>query len=345
VEAANRLAETLRVKLLAGEESQIQKKPTESTDAYLLYLKGRLYWNERTREGTEKAIRYFESAIEADPTYSSAYSGLADCYLTEGQRGWMHPRLAAKKAKALAMKALRADEHSAEAHATLAMALTHARDFRKAELELAQAIELKPSYATAHQWRGILLHLMDNQEAAYEACKRALDLDPFSLVIGTNLATYLTILGRFEDAQSEFKRLLKLYPTSPELHHFVAICYLHNSMLEQAIREEREAVKLSNHDPKTECDLAFVLGVAGKREEALGLLAELRKPPKQSRVRPAFLAFALLAVGKEEDAFDLLERAHDEDDVWVLHFRVDPWYARYRRGKRWLALKRNLDMK
>ena len=344
-EIAIQVADALKVRLMISERSDIERASTSSTKAYTLYLKGRYYWNERTREGIEKATKYFEEAIELDPRSSLVYSGLSDCYLIRSDRGWMHAREAVDRAIVLAAKALEFDDRSAEGHASLALALTYRGDFRPGETEIVRAIELKPSYATAHQRYGLILHLMDRQGEAYERCRQALDLDPFSLAIGMNLANYLSILGRPEEALVEYRRLLELYPNSPDLHHWLGVYHLYNSMPEEAIAEEKKAVGLSRGDMKAKCDLAFAYGFSGKKKQALEILAELQRLPVGVSVPSAFMAFALLAVGQNKEAFDLLNQATEDCDPWVFHFKVDPWYAKFRKGSRWVELSKKLRPK
>lgn len=340
---AQNVSETLQVQLLPRDKEDIERKPPGSPEAYILYLKGRYYWNERTEEATKNAINYFQEAMKLEPGYALAYSGLADCYVTSADRGWMRPREAVAKSKAFALKAVELEDRSAEAHASLAIALTDDWDLHSGEIEVARAIELKPSYATAHQWHGIIMHLMDRQEEAYNKANRARELDPLSLAIGMNLGGFLFILGRFDEAVREFNRLLNLYPNSPELHHALGVGYLYSSMGEEAIKEERKAVELSKGAPRWKCTLAFACGLSGKKDEAREILGELARYPKNTRIPPVDRASALLAIGQEDEAFDLLDQAYEDRDIWLLHFRVDPWYKQFHSGPRWANLARKID--
>src|SRR5205807_1172664 len=153
---AREITGNLRLKLSGPEQSRVVKHYTENPEAYQLYLKGRFYWNRRTEDGARKAIEYFQSAIEKDPTYALAYTGLADCYSVLGTSynvASLSPSEAIPKAKAAAMKALEMDDTLAEAHTSLAyIRLNYDWDWAGAEREFKRAIELDPNYANAHHW-------------------------------------------------------------------------------------------------------------------------------------------------------------------------------------------------
>ncbi|MBA7667552.1 hypothetical protein ES703_75646 [subsurface metagenome] len=155
---AQKIVKALKIELLDEKETQIVIRYTENTEAYQLYLKGRYFWNNRTEDGFTKAIDYLEQAIEKDPSYALAYAGLADCYNTLGNYGYLMPKEAYPKAKEAAQKALSIDNMLAEAHTSLAFALmAYDWDWEGAEREFKKAIELNPGYATGHQWYAIYL--------------------------------------------------------------------------------------------------------------------------------------------------------------------------------------------
>jgi tetratricopeptide (TPR) repeat protein len=185
-EIARAVSQTLRLRLSGEDVARMTKRYTEDTEAYRAYLKGRYYWNKRTEEGYSKAIQYFEEAIEIDPTYALAYSGLADSYSILGMY-FLPPGEAFPKARAAAMKALEIDDTLAEAHASLAYATTfHFWDFSEAEKEYQRSIELNPAYALAHHWYGDYLSAIGRHDEAIAESRRALELDPLSLVVNAS---------------------------------------------------------------------------------------------------------------------------------------------------------------
>src|ERR1700686_4536874 len=152
-EIANEIFEKLRLKLNVKQKKQLAKRYTVNPEAYQLYLKGRYFWNKRTKDGLEKGIEYFKQAIEKDPGYALPYTGLADCYHLLTTLGVVSPRESMPKAKAAAMKALEIDATLAETHASLAhLKSSYEWDWVGAEREFKRAIELNPTYATAHHW-------------------------------------------------------------------------------------------------------------------------------------------------------------------------------------------------
>ena len=199
-DVAKRVAEVLRVKILTPEKERIEKRPTESTSAYALYLKGRYLWNTRTLDDLKKARGYFQDAVREDPGFALGYAGEADCCTLLRCNYRIDAQANLARAKALAARALELDPDLAEAHTTIADNLADEGDFRKAEEEFKRAIELKPSYATARQWYAITLLRLRRWGEALEQMERAEELDPLSPIIAINHAETLICLGRNEDA-------------------------------------------------------------------------------------------------------------------------------------------------
>src|SRR4029453_12723016 len=193
-EIAKTIADTLQAKLSGSEQQAIAARPTENTEAHQLYLKGRFFWNKRTGKDLKKSIDYFEQAIAADPKYGLAYAGLADGYVLLPGYTAGTPREYYPKARTAAKKALELDDTLAEAHTTLAMAIWNFDfDFAQANKEFQRAIELNPNYPTPHQQYGNnTLSALGRFDDAISEGKRALELDPLSSVINSDLgADYL----------------------------------------------------------------------------------------------------------------------------------------------------------
>ncbi|NIN92937.1 protein kinase, partial [bacterium] len=186
-EIAEKIAEALKIELSPEEKKQIQKNPTENLEAYNLYLKGRWFWNIRTEEGIEEAIKYFTDACEEDAHYALAYAGLADCYTMASSYGYKPPKEVMPKAKSAVVKALEIDETLSEAHASLAfIKLFYEWDKYNAKIEFERAIQLNPNYGTAHQWYANCLTVFGRHDEAIAEAKRARALDPLSPIINRN---------------------------------------------------------------------------------------------------------------------------------------------------------------
>ena len=246
-DVAKRVAEALQVRLIASEKRNIEKKGSESTEAYTLYLKGRNYVSERTRQGFERAMKYFEEALKRDPNYASAYAGLSDCYHLMENWGFMHPNIAWPKSKGYASKALSIDDALAEAHTSMAMALAISDwNWTGAEKEYMKALSLNPSYVTAHHWYAV--HLLVAQKRWDEAIRQmneARNLDPFSAVIAANLGRVLFVSGREGEGMKEYRTALEIDSNFAYAHLLMGVALVRNSLITEGTREIEGAITLS----------------------------------------------------------------------------------------------------
>ena len=202
-QVARSIAEQVRIKLNPIEQTQLNRPKAANAEAYEAYLKGRFFWNKRTADGLKKAIDYFNQAIKMDPVYAKAYSGLADSYALMGdwEYGVLAPAEAFPKAKAAATKALELDNTLGEAHTSLAFVLDLFEwDWKAAEKEYKKAIELSPSYATAHQWYAWHLIVLGRNGEAITEMRKAESLDPLSLIISADMADVLLVARRYDQS-------------------------------------------------------------------------------------------------------------------------------------------------
>jgi TolB-like protein len=221
---AKQVAEALRVRILSPEKERIEKKPTESTEAYTLYLKGRYYWSKRGAENVKKASEYFELAVHEDPSFALGYVGLADCYLILKDWGFdMEANL--EKARNMVARALELDPGLAEAHTTKGLMLRDEHNLRLAEKEFRDAIELKPSYATAHQWYFLLLLCQLRWDEALNQIEKAVELDPLSPVINYNHGIYYYARRDYGRAIELFRKVTALDPSYPPVHVLMISVY------------------------------------------------------------------------------------------------------------------------
>ncbi len=326
-EIAEQVAQGPKVQLVSKE--RLGAHSTGSPEAYNLYLKGRFYWNERTEEGTKKAVRYFEEALRADSNFAKAYTGLADCYLILSDYGWMVPAKAGELAKENASKALAIDSSLAEAHASLGLAhVNHGWDFVQGERELKRAIQLNPNYAAAYHWYSVLLNFQKRYEDALPMVRQALSLDPFSMVLKQSLGVTLLGLGHYEEALGMFRNVENENPKLPSVHYWLSIVNSALSKGADAIVEAKREVEADNSDPSAMLDLAFACSEAGDKEEAARILEEvLRK--SDVYFSPCSAGLVLLSLGREDEGARWLERAVEERDSALLYFRSNPAYRKY----------------
>ncbi len=342
-EIARKVAEALRVRMSPSVTMHLKRAPTKNTEAYTSYLKGRQYWRERTKDGNDLAVRHFNEAIDLDPDFALAYAGLADCYHIYSNYGWWMPRRAQLKTKKNALKAIQLDPSIAEPHASLAtVKATHEHDWDGAEAELRRAIELNPSYALAHQWYSLQLWYRGRFEESYEQIKIASLLDPLSRLIRANEGWVLAALGRLVEATECLRRLVESEPAYPPAHYNLGWTLYMDSKVEDAIREMRSAAALSGGDSRFQCELACLLGLAGKHDEANRLIARAQISSKDTYVDKAHIAFALFGIGRIDEGFSYLERSYKEGSESVLIFRQVPWFAKWRQDARWVSIDKRL---
>ncbi len=328
-EIAEQVAQGLRVQLLSKEREKLETRATDSPAAFNLYLKGRFYWNERTEEGVKKAIRYFEEALAADPNFAKAYTGLADSYLILSDYGWIAPEEGGGLAKQNAMKALAIDPSLSEAHASLGLVhVNHDWDFVEGEKEYEKAIELNRNYAAAYHWYGVLYSFQRRYEEGLGMVKRALALDPFSLVIRQSVGVSLLGLGRYEEAMEMFRKVEDENPRLPSVHYWMSIANTLQSKGAEAVDEAKKEVESDNSDPSAKLDLAFAHSEAGEKEQAARILDEVLKTSGEY-YSPCSVGLVMLSLGRNDEAERWLEKAVEEHDSSLLYFGSTPAYVKY----------------
>jgi adenylate cyclase len=349
---SRKVAEALRIRLGTTEEKDIVRGTTGNTEAYTLYLKGHYYWNERTREAVDKAARYFEEAIKLDSKYALAYAGLGDCYIVRGAFGWMEPDKAFPRARQYATRSIEIDSRLAEAHTVLAGVFdSYEGKWQDAEYEYKRALELKPSYSTAHMWYGLLLLFLGRFADARNQIELALELDPFSRVGRINLSNVSYYQSKSHEAIEELESALKADPDFAYNHNALGWGYYLGSRTEEAIDEMRQAVSMSGGDPILRADLACALGFLGQRDEARRLLEELATPGgAPNYVSKMKIAQVLFSLGSNDEAFSILEEAREDHSMftqvssYLLDIRLLPWFSKVREDPRWDALVRGLKI-
>src|SRR6478752_3580051 len=279
-EIAKAVAERLKAKLTGTAEHVLASRPTENPEAHQLYMKGRYFWNKRTTENLKKAIDYFEQAIEKDPAYALAYSGLADVHEVLPYYAATPPKDDAQKALAAARKAVELDESLAEAHTSLANALVLNLHFSASLPEFQRAIELNPNYATAHHWYGEELQNEGRFDEAVAELKRAQELDPLSLVINSVLGSTLTVAGRDDEAIEQLRKTIEMDPTFDLTHWFLGQAYEDKGQFAEAIAQYEKATQLSP-DPAVLASLARAYALAGRKEKARKILESLTTASRQ----------------------------------------------------------------
>jgi TolB-like protein/DNA-binding winged helix-turn-helix (wHTH) protein/Flp pilus assembly protein TadD len=312
---ARAIADQIRINLNPQEQAALKNARVVNPEAYESYLKGRYFWNKRTADGLKVALAYFNQAIEEDPKYAQAYSGLADTYalLGDWQYSVMTPKEALPKAKAAAINALELDSALGEAHNSLAFCLdAFDWDFDSAGKEFRRAIELNPGYATAHHWYAWHLAVLGRYDEAIAEMKKAENLDPLSLIINADLAELLVIAHSYDESIRQSRRTIEMDPNFALAHNQLAVAYLQKHMNDEAVAESQKAVQLSGGSPTCMANLARAYTASGKRSEAEKLLSNLKKRSSPGYSDASEIAVIYASLGDSDQAMNWLEKGYEE---------------------------------
>ncbi len=341
------IVDKLKITLLGEAKDALVKRYTEDVEAYNLYLKGRFFWNKRTETGYLKGLEYFRQAIDKDPGYARPYAGIADCYDLLGWYGYLAPQEAFPRARAAAEKAQELDGTLAEAHASMGwISVNWDWEWAKAEREYKRALELNPSYATAHQWYSEYLTYMGRHDESIAEGKKALELDPLSLIINNDLGQVYYFARRHDEAIAQLQKTVEMDPDFVIAHFFLALAYGQKSMFEEAIQEAREAMSLvGESDTLILTQLGIIHSYSGNENEARRILDRLHELTDEKYVSPFRVALIYEGLGDIDRAFEWLERAYEERDHWIETLKVNPALDSLRSDDRYrdLLAKTGLD--
>lgn len=312
---ASAIADQIRINLTPREQAALKNVKVVNPEAYESYLKGRYFWNKRTADGLKAALAYFKQAIEEDPKYAKAYSGLADTYalLGDWQYAVMTPKEAFPEAKAAAIHALELDNSLGEAHNSLAFVLDGFDwDLDAGGKEFQRAIELNPGYATAHHWYAWHLSLLGRFDEAIAEMRKAEDLDPLSLIINADLAELLGLAHFYDDSIRQSLKTIEMDPNFALAHNQLAQAYLQKHMYADAVAELQKAVELSRDSPTCIANLARAYVASGKRSEGVKLLEVLKKRSGSGYSNSSEIAMIYASLGDTDQAMNWLEKGFEE---------------------------------
>jgi TolB-like protein/Flp pilus assembly protein TadD len=328
-EIAANIASALEAKLSGAERRAVTARPTENTEAHELYLRGRYFWGKRTEDGFRKALDHFQQAVALDPSYAQAYVGIADCYVLLFAWGYTSADESFPKAEAAASKALQLDSQLGEAHASLAEIFANEVNLREARREGERAIELAPNYATAHHWLGIdILSPLGQHDRAIAELRRAVEIDPFSAIINTNLGYSYILARRYTEAIAQLRKTVELDPNFDFAHSMLGDALTLTGQFDEAIAEHEKAYHLrAPHDPPTPLvRMAYTYAMKGDREKALAELnqaiASIRGPYNCAFGR----AVVHIALGDKNEALNWLEQSYrDKESAYINMIKVHPF--------------------
>ena len=315
---------------------------TVQTDAYEAYLKGRFFWNKRSLQSLQQAVKYFQQAIALDPTYARAYAGLAESYAIMGYM--VSPsNEQAQKGRAAARRAIELDDQLPEAHTALGfIAENHDWDWQTAEKEYQRAIQLNPSYATGHQLYAECLALQGRFDEAFPEIERARQLDPLSLIIATDNGAILFFSHQYDRAIEQFRAVLEMDPNFPRAH-MVITAYVQKGLFDDALADA-EGLHRREASSWSWGALAYIYGRSGQRAKAKFALQQLERVSRSQVVDPISFATAYIGIGDKEKALVWLQRAYQWHSSSLTALKVDPTYDPLRNDPRFQALVRRVGL-
>jgi TolB-like protein/thioredoxin-like negative regulator of GroEL len=312
---ARAVAAEVQAKVTSRDHASLSKARSVDPQAFEAYLQGRFQFNKATAEGMSKARESFQDAIRKDPTFAPAYAGLADAYASTyrypGSK-LQPPRAVFSEARSVALKAIELDNTLAEAHASLGFVKeVYDWDWAGAEQAYRRAIELNPSYATAHYRYAIYLSIPRRYEEAFAHMRRAEELDPISRRMNGRGWLYLWS-GQFDGAIKQAQTLLELEPGHAPAHYHLGLAYLGKSKYDDAIASLRQAIAQSGETTRSLAFIAYALGKAGRKSEALKIISALTDRASHDYVAGYQLAIAHMGVGNKEGALAWLDHAFEQ---------------------------------
>ena len=343
-EVAQKVAEALKVQMLESGLKKIGKGATRNPEAHTLYLKGIFHWNKRTPEALRKAAEYFDQAVGLDPTFALGYAGMAQCYQVMAANFYDDPAVYYPRSTEYALKALSLDDDLAEAHTVIAaVSCAYERNLVRAEAEFRRAIELNPSYPTAHQWYSQLLAWELRRSEAMAEIRKAVELSPLSLIINTNLMDAFYYNGEFEKGIEQGKKVIEMDPGFSTVYPSLIQIYLAKSMHVEALQALEAYVKLIG---TTEAKLAYayVHAYMGKKEESHKMLSEVERLYSVEVISPYIIATAHFLLKEDDVAFEWMEKAYAAHDRNIYGMAIDYELQGVRSDPRYLSMLEKIGL-
>ena len=336
------LTDKLRIELSGDDRQRISRRYTSDPEAYQLYLHGRYEWNKFSTEGLTKSAEYFERAVQADPTYALAYSGLADAYINLGV-DHVSPTSVMAKARIAALQAIALDNSLAEAHTSLgSYRMFYEWDMREAEKEYLLAISLDPRYANARHFYSHCLMFSGRPDEAIKEMRMAVELEPLSLVNNAELGWTYYLAGRHDEAAEQLRKTIEMDPSSAYGHWMLGTVQVETGDFEAAKASLTEGVRLAPDWQEAGLMLAYTYAKAGERTNAEALLGKLLDSAEKTYVNPVLIASVYAALNDNDRAIEWLEKGYREKSSWMSWIAIEPMLASLRPDPRFQDLVRRV---
>jgi eukaryotic-like serine/threonine-protein kinase len=340
-EVSRSIANEIRLTSTPRERARLRRARQVDPEAYQLYLRGRFHWHKRNEENVRRAVDYFTQALARDPGLAEAHAGLADSYLLLGLTlGVLPGRDWVAIARASAERALVIDDRFAGAHNSLAFAKLQQWDWAGAGREFDRALQLNPNDAVTHNWHANYLAALGQFDAAIDAARRAIALDPLALAWNMGLGHFYYLARRYDEAIAQELRTLEMDPAFYMTHWILGLSYEQKGRLADSIAALEQAVRGSGSTGMQGL-LGRAYALAGHTAEAARLLGELSARAERHYVPLDALAMIHAGLGDRDRAIDLLVAACDTPSHVSLFFiNVSPVYDSLRSHRRFAELLR-----
>ena len=344
-EIASTIADKLQLRLSGSSQRGITKRYTDNNDAYQNYLRGRHYWNKRTKEGLDQSIVFFQKAIDLDPKFALAYVGVGDAYLVMPSYAYMHPGEAIPRAIAASRRALEIDPDLAEAHSTYGSALTFEHRWADAEAELKRSVELDPNSAQSH-FRYAIEYLapVGRIDEAIAEINRSLELEPLSMPIGANLSGMYLYARKNDAALEQALKVNALDPGHATASFWLGWSYIANGKYSEAIDLCEKVLPSQPENQDLLQILGFAQAKAGRPAETERIIAKFAEMERRRYVVPYRVATLYAVLGKKDKAFAELERSYDARDWDFNRLKIDPFVDSLRGDPRFEKLLERLNL-
>jgi len=312
-----------------------------------LYAEGRSSLAKRTAESVQHGIELFRQAIAIDPSYATAYAGLADAYILAGSYGnsFLAPQTAMPKAREAAEKAIALDSKSAEGHTSLAyIKLTYDWDWAGAETEFRRALALNPNYINAHHWYSHELIAEGRVQESHQQSEEALALDPANVLMNEHMAWHHLMARQYDRSIPQALKTIELDPDFVQAHRVLALDYLYTGQLNEACAEFEKGVTLSHDDPIARAYLARCYALSHRPAEAREILDSLVKASVERYISSAEIGAVYAALGDNDAAIEWLDKAVNEHASALIYINIDPVYDHLRRDPRFQAIVKRVHL-
>jgi len=337
---SERVANALKIRLTNNDN----RRHTDKFEAYEFYMKGLLHALRLTRAETEKAVGYFQQAIELDRNYSLPYLGLARAYMAMALTSGLPSSQVIPKAKDAALRAVEIDPGNSEGYETLALiSFWYEWDWQAAEKYCERALDLDPKNTEAHFAYAHLLSNSGRHEKALAEIKLARELDPLSLRNNAAEGQIFFFAKEYDNALDRLKKTIDLDPSFWLSHLFISRVYTEKGMHSEAVEEAKKAAELSGNS-QSHAYRAYALARWGKFSEARQVLNELLKTSTETYVPPYNIALVYHALGERDRALDYLEKGFSERDVRMVFLKVEPYWDTLRSEPRFIDLIKRMNI-